>query len=345
MSAPLTTDLCSALLSGLAQRDGRTRAITACERRQCDYQTSAPIDELDVRFDDGEELALIVKQASDPASINRGRDVKPRFLLDPLREIETYRRLLGDGVTGPPICYSTSVDRGHGRYWLFLERVNGAHLWQFGELAPWQAAARWLARFHARSSVSALPADGPGTALVHDRAFHRVWLERAMRFTAGARAASVPAALQLAALAERYEQVLDGLALLPRTVLHGEFYASNVLIVPARDGAPEPIRVCPLDWELTAVGPALCDLAALVAGWEATAREAIVRAYFEEQLSTGWFAERRALLAGLDLCELELAIRMLGWAEDWTPPREHRQDWLALALDAATRSKIAPARR
>ena len=63
---------------------------------------------------------------------------------------------------------------------------------------------------------------------------------------------------------------------MPRTVIHGEFYASNVLVAEG----PAGTRVAPVDWELAAVAPGAVDLAALVSGdWPEADREEIVAAY------------------------------------------------------------------
>jgi Phosphotransferase enzyme family len=68
-----------------------------------------------------------------------------------------------------------------------------------------------------------------------------------------------------------YDRVVERLLEFPVTFLHGEFYASNVLVV-CEEG--EGWRVCPVDWEMAAVGPGLIDLAALTAGrWTADERE------------------------------------------------------------------------
>ena len=61
----------------------------------------------------------------------------------------------------------------------------------------------------------------------------------------------------------------------PRTFVHGELYPSNVLVV--RDDRHP--RVCPIDWEMAAIGPGLIDLAALVGGWDPPERERLVAAY------------------------------------------------------------------
>jgi hypothetical protein len=71
----------------------------------------------------------------------------------------------------------------------------------------------------------------------------------------------------------------------PLTVIHGEFYASNVLIDDGIDG----IRVCPVDWERAAIGPALIDLAALTGGnWTEEQKRDMVEEYRIERQRLGF---------------------------------------------------------
>ena len=121
---------------------------------------------------------------------------------------------------------------------------------------------------------------------------------------------------------------MDRLASLPPTFLHGEFYASNV-IVPERAGEQ---RVCPIDWELAAVGPALLDLAALVTGgWEQEQRNAIAGAYWDAltapELVAGSSQEFREAL-DCALLHLVRAVARLGRGLDparRAPPRLARR--------------------
>ena len=40
-------------------------------------------------------------------------------------------------------------------------------------------------------------------------------------------------------------------------------------------------------------------------------------------------------MEAVELCQLHLSVQMLGWAEDWTPPEQHAQNWLSTALRLA----------
>jgi aminoglycoside phosphotransferase (APT) family kinase protein len=135
-----------------------------------------------------------------------------------------------------------------------------------------------------------------------------------------------------------YDRVVERLTALPVTFVHGEFYASNVLVHGlAQEEEGEGLRVCPVDWEMAAVGPGLIDLAALTAGgWTADEREALALAYHAAFVPhENWPPAPEAFLVALDYCRLHLAVQWLGWSPGWSPPPEHAQDWLDEALGLA----------
>ena len=313
----------------LGRHLGRRGPVIALAHRPSAYRTSSPLEELDAWLDDGTELRLVLKDLGPRALSPAARAAKPAFLIDPLREIEVYRDLLAPAALGTPTFYGASVEPESDRYWLLLERVAGLELYQVGELAPWQAAARWLAGLHARFGADErLDRAAGGRLIRYDAEYYRRWLVRANAFAErgdGARRR------QIRWLAGRYGRVVELLTSLPTTLLHGELYASNVLVHDAEAGT----RVAPVDWEMAAVGPGLVDLAALAAGgWASDERAALARAYYEAQPPPRTWAWDHFLRV-LDHCRLHLAVQWLGWSSDWSPPREHAQDWLGEALHLA----------
>jgi aminoglycoside phosphotransferase len=281
--------------------------IRAVRRQPYAYRTSFAIEELDVELEDGSTVALLLKQLDRSALAEHTRAAKPELVHDARREIEAYRVLADEGL-GAPRCYGALVDSDGA--WLLLERVAGLELWQVGELEVWEAVARWLRRLHDR--FAGRP-PGSSKLLRHDAGFYRVWAERAR--------AHVGAAVEPAL--ERYDPVVERLIALPRSFIHGELYASNV-IVQVNGG----VRVAPVDWEMAAVGPGLVDLAALTTGWGEHERTEIVRAYGVVDPTD------------LDCCRLQLALQWLGWSRDWRPPPEHARDWLGEALEVAERLEL-----
>jgi hypothetical protein len=305
----------------LAAWFGARRGITRLERRPSVQQSSFRVDEVDVRFADGTTVALFAKAVHWHAMTPEARAAKPPFLWDPERERATYEAILSPlSVEGAR--YFGSYVTGGVRY-LLLERLDGTPLWQIGEFEAWREAARWLARMHARVGAAGATFSRAATHLLrYDRPFYDCWMRRVQDFYE-----SGPALQRLAAC---HEQVVDALLAEQNTFIHGEFYPANVLIERER-GA---FVVHPIDWEMASLGPALIDLACLIAGqWTDDQRADVADAYFEERSALGADVPPRAhYLWTLDCCLIHLSIRNLGWSRDWSPPPDRAYDWLRDAL-------------
>jgi Phosphotransferase enzyme family len=259
-------------------------APDALRRRPFEYRSSAPLVELEI---DGR--SVLVKDLSPEALTERSQAAKVGFLHDPLREIEVYGTLL-NGLGTPALV---AADRE--RHWLVVEKVAGTPLYQV-ELERWHEVARWLARLHDRFAVLS----DQEHLVRYDRSYFELWPERADVRPPG------------------YDAVIDRLAALPTTLVHGELYASNVLLAGA--------RVCVVDWELAGVGPGVLDLAALTAGLADEDAAALAETY---RLALDDPPDAKELGFELDCARLHLAIQWLGWSPDWTPPPEHALDWRA----------------
>ena len=307
--------------------------IVSIERRPSEYRTSFSLEEVDLTLDNGEQLQLVAKNVGRSALTEAARSAKPEFLGNPRREIAVYRELLNPLSLGAPQFFGASIDEDSDRYWLFIERIAGVGLYQIGNIDQWKQVAAWLARFHAcLASNDAIGAARCACPLIeYSEQHYRTWRDRAVAFSS-----SWPsdARNRMTWLADRYDPVIDRLATLPRTVIHGEFYASNILLETRGDG----IRVAPVDWEMAAIGPGLIDLAAMTAGsWSATDRRAFAAAYSN---ALAMPVAIDALLTDLTYCRLHLAMQWLGWSASWTPPREHAHDWLSEAIDLADELRL-----
>jgi aminoglycoside phosphotransferase len=251
-------------------------------RRPWPYHSSLPMEELDLA---GQRLLL--KDVSSSHGLSR-----PPLAPDPHREIAVYRDVLAPlGLDGIPRMAAS--DPASAR-WLVLEAIEGTPLWQVGDLAVWQEAARWLARLHA------VPVPDSEALVRYDAAHLRQRLE-------------------LAEAAKPYaERVAERLAALPIRLIHGDFYPANILV----DAGPR-IRV--VDWETCGTGPAVLDVAALISGrWSEQERERILEAYLA--------SSPPLLRLGVDdllYARLLLAAQWIGWHDGWSPPPEQRHDWHA----------------
>jgi thiamine kinase-like enzyme len=310
---------------------GDARQITGLKRSPCVFTSSFALEELAVQLDDGMKLDLMFKDLGASGLSERARAAKPDFLYDPLREIEAYRSILAPADLGTPAFYGADVDPAQGRFWLFIENVPGTALWQIGELETWEAVARWAAELHGRFAGEEVR--GAETLVRYDADLFRLWMRRALDFADRWEAQQPGKARRtIEWLAERYEPVVERLAALPVTFIHGELYASNVLV----DQRDSETRVCPIDWELAAIGPGLIDLAALTMGWGAEERTALTTAYRARVQAggeaggpmDGGLTDGEPFAELLDCARLHLAVQWLGWAPDWRPPRSHRRNWV-----------------
>jgi phosphotransferase family enzyme len=283
----------------LAEASGAREIV---RRRPSAFRSSAPIVEVEARFGDGRLLTLVIKDLARGSQTPRLRRAKPGFLYDPLREIEVYRDVLAAAGLGTPELHGALIDPKRDRYLLALEKVDGIELYQVGEVEVWQDAMRWLARMHDRFRGCVLPS----SLIRYDGAYFERWRKRAGRFGDFD--------------ATGYETLIERLASLTPTLLHGDLYPSNVVVAGA--------RICAVDWELAAVGPAVVDVAALTTGWPRAEQNLLVAAYREE-LSTR--PPEPELENDVELARLHLAVQWLGWSRHWSPPPEHAQDFSAQA--------------
>ena len=315
---------------------GRKRSVRRVERRMSQYCSSYMLEELDVTLDDGVELALLLKDLSPNSLFGRAIEVKPDFIYEPRREIETYRRILSRYWIGAPQYYGSVVEPENARYWLLMERLAPTMLWQTDDFATWTGVAGWLAEMHAE--LAKVHRDAAEERAVHlmqyDQKFYWRWMRRARDFvTAGDTTKERHAAKSIQWLASRFESAVERLSALPLTVIHGEFFASNVLL----NADPDYFRVSPVDWELAAVAPGQIDVAALSAGnWTLAQKEAMALAYFEAMPESGLLQPDRAtFLMDMECCRLHYAVQWLGWSPGWKPPEEHAHDWLKEAVRCA----------
>jgi aminoglycoside phosphotransferase (APT) family kinase protein len=310
------------LLEGLGSELGG-RPITGLRRRPYRFATSAPLEEVTVGLEGADDVVLILKDLARDRLLGDAPAAKPAFLYEPMRELEVYRAIIGPAGIGPR-CLASAVEP---RQWLLLEKVPGVELWQVGEFDEWEAVAVWLGAFHHEFAGTEDDLRGANRFLLeHDSDWFRSWHRRAAE---ALERSPDPRARELLEALTGYDEVAHALASLPRTLVHGEFYPSNVLVTHGES----TLAVYPVDWEMAAVGPGIVDLAAIAGGWSPEERESLARAYVDGLREAGgpelgW----TELATDLRRARLHIALQWLGWASGWRPPKEHAHDWLAEAL-------------
>jgi Ser/Thr protein kinase RdoA (MazF antagonist) len=318
----------------LASHPAGREQLVSLNRELYDYHSSFAIEELVAEFEDGDRLALLFKNLSPQGLLPGARQTRPHFYYDPKREIAVYREILALANLGTATCYGTVSDPKQQRYWLLLEKVSGDELYTIGDIDVWCDVARWLARMHDRLGKCAMQRPLQAKLRTYDADFYEVWIDRAQQFHGGRGGAGSPvSSAQMGLLIDRCRLATRHLCSQPCTFIHGEFYASNVLI----DQRQHPRRICVVDWETAAIGPGLIDLAALVAGgWTESQKDQLAQAYFDDLPVAGrcWNSIQE-MTRSLQCCRLFQAIRWLGWSPDWQPPPDHRSDWLTEAIKMA----------
>jgi hypothetical protein len=298
------------------------------------YHSSCSIDDVEIQFDTGLKAQAVLKDLSPGAVLADARGVKPSFVVDPRREIETYRSVLRPFEVDAPEFLGAVVDEAPQCYLLLLEAVHGIPLWQVGNLEVWQQAARWLAAMHVKLATSAPSLAAPARLLHYDEHYYSRWRDRAGSVLTSRAAGADTKRLLLA-----YENIIPRLLELDRTFIHGEFHASNILV----ESPTSSLRIKPVDWEMAALAPGLMDLADLTAGkWTEAQRESLVSAY-RDALDTLGAPAGKEFHRELDYCRLHRAVQWLSWSAEWTPPTDHAQDWADAARGACDRLALGRA--
>ena len=301
-------------------------------RRPFVYATSARLEAVEVQRAHGTPLQLVAKHLGRHAMTDAARLAKPAELHHAGRELAVYRHVLAGAGLGTPELLGGGVDDDDESGVLVIEKVPGNPLAQIGDFAVWEGVARWLARMHAAffARPPRLPERVPGarqTLVNYDRETMAAAGARGLERAAAQALGSADLCVSLAA---RHEYALRALESATPTLVHGDFYPSNIVV--ADD------RIAVVDWELAGIGPAVLDLAALVAGeWSSERRQELLRAYHQEAFSLGRIETFTALVRRVELASLHLALRWVGSTADWEAPDEHRRDWFADAVAALAR--------
>jgi Ser/Thr protein kinase RdoA (MazF antagonist) len=315
---------------------GERTIILSLHRYAWPYRSSFALESLTLEIDGRSQLSVMFKDLSWQSLSTNARLAKTLASYDPLREISVYQQALSRVGNFAPRFFGSVVDRQCERYWLFIEQVRGRELYQIGDFASWIHVARCLAKQHASlRRLIAGQTDLQARLIRHGPREQEAWFELARQHVFCTR--GVEAARRLSEMSLLLPQMAEALAAFPATLIHGEFYPSNVLI----DLDSDCPRVCAVDWEMAGWGTGLLDLASLVVGrWSDEQQFALAKAYWEAANAEGEAYEQAAFFRALRFCRLYVSLRWLGWSDEWQPPAEHSYDWLFEALKCGDTLKL-----
>jgi hypothetical protein len=252
----------------VVHRFGRRHVIAAIDRRRSAHSASYAAEVVTVRLASGEELKLFLK--------NFGRSQLPKDAPERRRERElrVYRDLLASDYLDTARYHGSVWDSSAGRFWLVLEFVDGLPV-RDCELDSWVAAAGWLGRMQGYFARHPDRLVRGGFLPRHDTDFFRSKAELAVLAVSQTSAALAD---RLVTLVSRYDRLVAVMVNQPSTLVHGSYRPGNILV----DCQAEPTRVCPVDWELAAIGAPLYDLAFITDGFGAPELDRLWGAYREQ---------------------------------------------------------------
>ena len=317
------TDDLRRLVAAAVRAEYGAAAIQTVERAASALSSSYPVEVVTVGLVDGRCLKLFLKDLS---TRRYDSDLAERRS----REIAVYRDLLADADLDTARYYGSVEDPGRNRFWLLIEYVEGTRV-RYEPFDVWVQAAAWLGRMQAR--VAARPELLNRCGLVKPLT-ERFFLATAAAAEQAAGAYAPELARRVARAIDRYAELTTRMAAQPLTLVHGCYRPHNILL---RTGS-EP-RICPVDWEAAAVGPAAYDLAYLSDGFDDRRRRVLVAAYRRAAARDGLrVPEDEEADVLLDGCDLHKNLKTLGKAVDREFPLDGVEKLVAMVENAAARA-------
>jgi len=288
----------TAALSAIQRAKGSPHGrVDVLERRPNEYNSSFPTEKITIRTDNGNVLRLFCKYGHGFTKSGHGHRGGVPY------EALVYRHVLQPVEDMAALFYGSYVDEESGETWLVLLDLDKSVRVSKAEHGPGiGAASRWLGHFHTMSGLLAVQGD---VAFLndYDAGYYRGWADRTLEYSARLHD-RFP---WLPILCRRFEEFASSLAMIQKTIIHGEFTGRNVLVAGG--------SVYPVDWESAAVGFGEIDLACLTEGWPA---ELVRRCEHEYNMSRWPSGSCPGFEWRMAAAKLYLQFRWLGDRVDWT---------------------------
>jgi len=287
-------DLCvleGALRSAMSEGRRQAADLRVVSRAPNPYGSSFPSEIVRYQVAGGEPGRVLCKYGSGPGKTKPGHRYGVKY------EWRVYTCVIDRlDMTTPEVHGYWEGPDGEPQ-WLFLEYLDNCfRLDQAPDLSAIFAAAEWLGEFH--RSGRAFVTDGADAFLnSYGPNYFRDWIERSKAYN-GDLGGAYP---WFAQLCDRAADLVPDLLSTDRTIIHGDYYAKNILV---RDG-----EVYPVDWESAAIAAGEIDLAMLVGGWPEETLRACCRAYLTTGVGSGREDE---LYRRISAAELHQEFRWLG---------------------------------
>jgi aminoglycoside phosphotransferase (APT) family kinase protein len=301
---------------------GSPSAVAGVSLSRSGLSTSYDTYLITLRLTAGEELTLFLKDFGFSQLPKEGLEQRRE------RELRVYRDLLAGANLGTARYYGSVWDRSAGRFWLLLEFVRGTEVCDC-DFQCWVAAAGWLGRMHAHFARRADLLSTCDFLVRHDARFFHSVAAGALR--SAARCSPDPSN-RLARVLRRYGKVVETMVAQPPTLVHGTYRPGQVLV----DDHRQAWRVCPVDWEMAALGSGYYDLAYIADGFDPPRLDEMVGAYRREALGAGMaIPSHDRVKAIVDCYRLHRALNWLCKAGDFPGAGEKVSRLTAMAEQLA----------
>lgn len=249
----------------VAEKFGNRSALIGIQRRPNVHTCSYNCHLITVQLSTGNEFTVFLKD------YRVSQKSKDELEHRRERELRVYRDILSQTELGPPEYYGSVWDDSEGRFWLFLEFVDGLVV-QHEDVEYGMLAAEWLGRMQGFFTQHPEILGSCGLLIRQDGEFFRSKAEGALW---NAAQISPSLARRLSKIVDSYEHAIKLLASQPLSLVHGGYIPWHILL----DLKHKPPRICAVDWESAALGPTLYDLAYFTYGMEAQSRARVLDAY------------------------------------------------------------------
>jgi len=274
ISKPAEAELLRQALEEIVrQACGGQSSIAAVQRSRSSYASYYGVEIVTVALLGGGEFKIFLKNFGSYAAAKDGMEQRRG------RELHVCRDILGHSGLGTATYYGAVWHEPVGPFWLFLEFVEGLPV-RYCSFEHWVEAAGWIGRaqgfFHRNPGLL----NGRDYLLAHDAPFFFSVAERAQRALAQW---SPGMSERLDRALCCYDGVVDTMTSQPKTLVHGAYRPGQILL----RRRPEPPRICPVDWELAAIGSSFYDLAFLADGFKPPRLDDVLEAYRAEASHSG----------------------------------------------------------
>ena len=265
--------------------------LVILHRQKNTYTSTFPSEIITCRVGGGAEVRLFFKYSADRDNEAYGHRGGVRY------EAKVYGQLLNSLDISIANLYGSYRSPDGINTWLVLDYLDaGTRMTETIDPKAMAKAARWLGKFHAFCSTRI---SDPGLSFLnrYSADYYRGWVSRTQKLV---RQAGIDTGW-LRAVSSRIDAVIEVLCDSPPTIIHGEFYPKNILLQHG--------LIYPVDWESTAIGNGMIDLAMLTEGWSPeTTRECM----HEYQRSRWPEAAPRDLVKSLLAARIYVQFRWLG---------------------------------